>query len=152
MGRKASTEPQGLYKGALYLYLYLSACTKLTFTFFLPYLLHAKRCIDKHEKINRGTSARLRTRRNEIRTRGTVAQKNCVSSVSVTIIEICALAATVVCLLIVISRYTLGYNYKDFFGVSQADCSVRNHCLRSLTFWRRNYFFFLILAHSVYKM
>jgi hypothetical protein len=33
MGRTACTEPQCLYKGALYLYLSLSACTRVHFTF-----------------------------------------------------------------------------------------------------------------------
>jgi hypothetical protein len=70
----------------------------------------------------------LRTGRNEIQTNGTVAQKNSESIITATIIETWVLAATVVCLLFLLSRY----NYKNFFGVSQTECSVRNHYLRSL--------------------
>ena len=40
MGRTACTEPQCLYKGDLYLYLYLSACTRVTFTLPLPQCLY----------------------------------------------------------------------------------------------------------------
>ena len=40
MGRTAYTEPQCLYRGALYLYLYLSACTRVHFTLPLPQCLY----------------------------------------------------------------------------------------------------------------
>jgi hypothetical protein len=70
-----------------------------------PLLLHANRYIDKHEEIHKCTSVGLRTGRNEIQTNGTVAQKKSESIFTTTIIETWVLAATVVCLLILLSRY-----------------------------------------------